>query len=116
MHKPLDLSHFYDIAEGNEDFVKKLLLILQKNLNEYPPQMQSLFDKKSMLALRELAHKFKSCIAYTGADEFNKLLVDIETSEVDNLSEVQIGLLVRKASEQAQLLAKEVANLIKEKA
>ena len=115
----IDLTYIYDIADGNHRFVLTLLDILEKNLLEYPVKMSRELSEGNMIALRESAHKFKSCTAYTGVNEFNHTLEAIELG-VDNQAELaEIRALVNKITTYALVLNQQVTEItaeIKQKA
>lgn len=86
----MNLDYLYQVADNNEEFVAELLAVLKKNLTEFPPAMRHAFEARKWNELRNIAHKFKSCVAYTGVQEFNQALICLELSEENNLSPAQI--------------------------
>ncbi len=109
----IDLSYVEDIADGNEDFVQQLLTVLKKNLQEFPAKMRNEFDKADWYALRETAHKFKSCTAYMGVEKFNQLLLDIELSQENEVEKDELDAWVKNIQLYAENLEKQVSQIIK---
>jgi HPt (histidine-containing phosphotransfer) domain-containing protein len=104
----IDLTAIYEIVDGQVEMVQAMLMILAKNLQEYPEQMQQRFLNGDLAGLRQLAHKFKSCTAYTGLSQFNQTLSDIETSGETGLSLNQIETLVSFIAEASIEIEKQV--------
>ncbi|WP_154657239.1 Hpt domain-containing protein [Hugenholtzia roseola] len=104
----IDLTTIYEIVDGQVEMVQTMLMILAKNLQEYPEQMHQRFLNGDLAGLRQLAHKFKSCTAYTGLSQFNQTLSDIETSAETGLSLNQIETLVSFIAEASIEVEKQV--------
>jgi hypothetical protein len=98
----IDLSYIEDIVEDNPEMLVTLLEMLLDNIKEYPDKMSSEFHSEDFYQLRETAHKFKSCTAYTGLVEFNEVLTQIERSEEFNLSNSDVEEKVNFISTAAQ--------------
>lgn len=86
----LDLSYIREIVDNQPEMMLNLLSILEKNLQEYPEKMQQEWERGDLKALRESAHKFKSCTAYTNLDAFNEALSVIESSEENGISSQEL--------------------------
>lgn len=108
----IDLSYVEDIADGNEEFVQQLLGVLKKNLQEFPAKMQAEFAQADWHALRETAHKFKSCTAYMGVEKFNKLLLDIELSQENGIGAEELDAWVKTIQFYAKDLEKQVSQIM----
>ena len=80
-HEKIDLSQIYEIVDNEPILVQSMLQILDKNLREYPAQLQQEFNEGELDTLRQTIHKFKSCTAYTGLTQFNTTLSEIEASQ-----------------------------------
>ena len=89
-HEKIDLSQIYEIVDNEPMLVQSMLQILDKNLREYPAQLQSEFNNGELDTLRQTVHKFKSCTAYTGLTEFNTTLSEIEASRENGWTIAQI--------------------------
>lgn len=89
-NEKIDLSYIEDIVEDNPEMLGTLLGMLLDNIKEYPGKMASEFHSQDFYQLRETAHKFKSCTAYTGLVEFNDVLTEIERSDEFNLANSEI--------------------------
>lgn len=86
----MNLNYLYQVADNNEEFIAELLSVLRKNLVEFPVAMQQAFDTLQWSDLRNTAHKFKSCVAYAGIQDFNQALIHLELSEENGLTPEQI--------------------------
>ncbi|AFM04978.1 HPt domain-containing protein [Bernardetia litoralis DSM 6794] len=89
-HEHIDLSQIYEIVDNEPMLVQSMLQILDKNLREYPAQLQQEFNDGELDTLRQTVHKFKSCTAYTGLTEFNDTLSEIEASQENGWTIAQI--------------------------
>ncbi len=89
-HEKIDLSQIYEIVDNEPMLVQSMLQILDKNLREYPAQLQQEFNDGELDTLRQTVHKFKSCTAYTGLTEFNTTLSEIEASQENGWTIAQI--------------------------
>lgn len=89
-HEKIDLSQIYEIVDNEPMLVQSMLQILDKNLKEYPAQLQSEFKNGELDTLRQTVHKFKSCTAYTGLTQFNTTLSEIEASRENGWTIAQI--------------------------
>lgn len=89
-NEKIDLSQIYEIVDNEPVLVQSMLQILDKNLREYPTQLQQEFNDGQLDTLRQTVHKFKSCTAYTGLTEFNDTLSEIELSQENGWTIAQI--------------------------
>jgi HPt (histidine-containing phosphotransfer) domain-containing protein len=89
-HEKIDLSQIYEIVDHEPMLVQSMLQILDKNLREYPAQLQQEFNDGQLDMLRQTVHKFKSCTAYTGLTQFNDTLSEIEASQENGWTIAQI--------------------------
>ena len=89
-HEKIDLSQIYEIVDNEPLLVQSMLQILDKNLREYPAQLQQEFKNGELDTLRQTVHKFKSCTAYTGLTKFNTTLSEIESSQENGWTIAQI--------------------------
>jgi len=89
-NEQIDLSQIYEIVDNEPVLVQSMLQILDRNLKEYPAQLQQEFNDGQLDTLRQTVHKFKSCTAYTGLTEFNDTLSEIEASQENGWTIAQI--------------------------
>lgn len=89
-NEKIDLSQIYEIVDNEPMLVQNMLQILDKNLREYPAQLQKEFNEGKLDTLRQTVHKFKSCTAYTGLTQFNTTLSEIEASQENGWTIAQI--------------------------
>ncbi|KXX72051.1 Hpt domain-containing protein [Flammeovirga sp. SJP92] len=74
----VDFNGLYDIADGDEEFLFSILLVIEKNLKEYPAEMSALLDNNAVIEFGKKAHKLKSSTAYLGHEELEELLIFME--------------------------------------
>ncbi|NME66923.1 Hpt domain-containing protein [Flammeovirga aprica] len=74
----VDFDGLYDIADGDEEFLFSILLVIEKNLKEYPSEMTALLNNNAILEFGKKAHKLKSSTAYLGHQELEELLIFME--------------------------------------
>lgn len=75
----VDLGHLHEASGGDPDFMKMLLQKIEKQLPEAMETMQKDFEAGDMEAVRALAHKTKSSMAYIGSMKLKSLLQQIES-------------------------------------
>jgi HPt (histidine-containing phosphotransfer) domain-containing protein len=108
----MNLDYLYQIADDNEEFVVELLVVLRKNLIELPIAMQQAFDAQQWQELRNTAHKFKSCVAYIGIQDFNRALISLELSEENGPSPHQIKDELRTVCHYSKQILAEIEQLL----
>ncbi|WP_250631624.1 Hpt domain-containing protein [Rhodoflexus caldus] len=108
----MNLDYLYQVADNNEAFIAELLSVLRKNLVEFPVAMQQAFDTQQWEDLRNIAHKFKSCVAYAGIKEFNHALIALELSEENNLTPAQIQSNLQVVCQFAKQMLAEIDQLL----
>ncbi|WP_044205033.1 hypothetical protein [Flammeovirga sp. OC4] len=74
----VDFNGLYDIADGDEEFLFSILLVIEKNLKEYPAELTALLSNNAILEFGKKAHKLKSSTAYLGHEELEELLIFME--------------------------------------
>ncbi|WP_281613641.1 hypothetical protein [Flammeovirga sp. SubArs3] len=74
----VDFSGLYDVADGDEDFLVSVLMVIEKNLNEFPNQLQTHLDENDTVAFAKKAHKLKSSTAYLKHKDLETLLLFME--------------------------------------
>lgn len=109
--KAMNLDYLYQVADNNEAFVAELLAVLKKNLAEFPPAMQQAFVGQQWAELRNIAHKFKSCVAYAGVEDFNKALINLELSEENGLTIAQIAENLQKVYRYSEQMLAEIEKI-----
>jgi HPt (histidine-containing phosphotransfer) domain-containing protein len=67
-------------------------------LNEYPQQIQRLYEKQEMQAMRELVHKYKSSTAYLHFTPLNEILNKLEHPLEHSLKESDYAPLLEKVA------------------
>lgn len=107
-NQSLDLSYIREIVDDQPEMMLNLLGILEKNLEEYPEKMQREWREGDLPALRETAHKFKSCTAYTNLDEFNQALSRIESSDENGMTTEEIKTHLDAVTEVSQHVLEQV--------
>ena len=96
---PISFSRIEDIAGGNPDFIRNLLGVLVKNLQEFPGLLAKLQQEQNYPELAEQAHKFKSGISYIDCAPFTECLMRLETSQERELPPERIAQLIVQATD-----------------
>ncbi len=76
--KIIDLSFLHNLADGNMDFVKKMLEIYLKQTPENLQILQHSLYMMDYTSLGAIAHKMRSSVPYVGLNEAEKMLEKIE--------------------------------------
>lgn len=108
-----DFGLLYEMTDGDEDVLRKLLHIIKASLEDFPLQIEKLFYENKQNAMCEKAHKFKSSVAYLGFDDFSETLSALELSETEKTAPKDIEVLLKKMHHYAQLTLREVKKELK---
>ncbi|MEH0154616.1 Hpt domain-containing protein [Limibacter armeniacum] len=81
----LDFTGLYDVTDGNEEFMAKLLQAISNSLYSFPNDMQQAIDEQNLVQFAKLAHKFKSSTAYLGFPPLDELLSELEADNVEQV-------------------------------
>ncbi|ANQ49452.1 hypothetical protein MY04_2078 [Flammeovirga sp. MY04] len=74
----VNFQGLYDVSDGDEEFLLSVLLVIEKNLSEFPKQLQELLNDNEIISFSKKAHKLKSSTAYLGHHELEGLLLIME--------------------------------------
>lgn len=110
----VDYHHIYEVCGNDEGFVLSLLTVITKGLAEYPKKMELARQENKMEEVREVAHKYKSSVAYLYHQELDQTLDDIETSEEKGLAPKKIAELIDHALDLSVLIKQDVDQKIVE--
>ncbi len=108
MHADFDFGLLYDMTGGDAQIVSNLLVVIKKNLIEYPSAIKQFFDNNDLEIMCKQAHKFKSSIAYLGFDKFSESLSQIELSLEENKPAEQIAAAINQMERYAKETLQEV--------
>ncbi len=111
IQEQISFERIIEITDADPTLMKRLLSILEKNLKDYPEEIQKSFEAQNFKAMTELAHKFKSSVAYLELSSFDTLLAEIEYSQTNGLTTPEIAKLVA----QIQTLAHEISQVVAQK-
>ncbi len=110
----VDYSHIFEVCGNDAGFVFNLLSVITKGLAEYPRRLEMARQDQKWDEIREIAHKFKSSIAYLYHQEMDELLDDIEMSAEKGTSPQDIYKLIDRALVLVELIKSDVDQKIKE--
>ena len=79
-HKPYHLKKLVEIAQGDENFVRDMVVEFVKNVTVCIGDIQSLKSSDKWTDVAGIAHKLATNFAYLGADKLQALAADIEKS------------------------------------
>lgn len=74
------LKKLEEIAQGDEGFVREMLVTFVENVTTEIDNIQLLKSSENWTDIAETAHKLASNFAYLGADDLHALAADIEKS------------------------------------
>jgi len=85
--KRYNLKKINEIASGDQDFVKDMLVTFVENVSNEVGHIHTLRPSENWAAIAEKAHKLASNFAYLGAKNLQALAANIEKSVLydDNL-------------------------------
>jgi len=75
-----NLEKLEEIAQGDESFIREMLVTFVENVTAEVDSIQSLKSSEKWTDIAETAHKLASNFAYLGADALRVLAADIEKS------------------------------------
>ena len=78
--KLFNLKKLDEIAQGDETFVRDMVVEFVKNVTAAVDQIQTFKSAEKWKDIAEIAHKLASNFAYLGADTLQALASDIEKS------------------------------------
>jgi len=82
VQKLYNLKKLDDIAQGNQGFIREMVVTFVENVSVDIRGIQSLKIAKNWTAIAETAHKLASNFAYLGASSLHALAADIEKSVI----------------------------------
>ncbi|OHX66337.1 hypothetical protein [Flammeovirga pacifica] len=88
----VNFQGLYDVSDGDEDFLLSVLMVIERNLTEFPLQLQQHLDNKEIVSFTKKAHKLKSSTAYLGHNELEGLLLLMEDGQDLTLDQLQAHL------------------------
>lgn len=77
-NKIIDLSFLTNLADGNSDFIKKMLEIYLKQTPENLHSLELSLENQNYRELAATAHKMRSSVPYVGLHEAEKMLEKLE--------------------------------------
>ena len=84
-HKLYNLKKLDEIAQGDQNFIREMVVTFIENVTAEIDSIQSLKSLEKWTEIAETAHKLASNFAYLGADKLRVLAANIEKSVlVDN--------------------------------
>ena len=84
IQKIYNLRKLEDIAQGNQGFIRDMLVTFVENVATDINGIQSLKSEKNWTAIAEKAHKLASNFAYLESNRLQILAIDIERSVLND--------------------------------
>ena len=103
-----DLARLEALAEGDKDFIVKVLKVFIVEVSADIQKMQDAFKVDEMLEISKLAHKIKPNLILLGLDQATALSVKIEKNR---LKPLPLSILKNQLDELQALVAKVVVLL-----
>jgi len=83
-HNLYNLKKISEIAQGDQGFIREMLVTFVENVTVDIERIQSLKPVENWTAIAETAHKLASNFAYLGANKLHVLAADIEKSVLND--------------------------------
>ena len=83
-HKLYNLKKLNEIAQGDKDFVRTMVVTFIENVTTEIDSIQSFKSLEKWTDIAETAHKLVSNFAYLGADRLQALAANIEKSVLND--------------------------------
>ena len=80
VQKLYNLKKLDEIAQGNQGFIREMLVTFVENVTNDISGIHSLKSAENWTAIAETAHKLASNFAYLGANHLHALAINIERS------------------------------------
>ena len=83
-HELYNLKKLDEIAQGDENFIREMVVTFVENVTDAVVSIQSLKSLEKWKDIAETAHKLASNFAYLGADKLQTIAADIEKSVLND--------------------------------
>ena len=87
-----DLTRLEAVAEGDKDFIVKVLKVFITEVTADIQKMQDAFESEDLLDISKLAHKIKPNLILLGLDQATALSVKIEKNRFMGRNDLHIWL------------------------
>ena len=104
-----DLTRLEALAEGDKDFIEKVLKVFILEVTADIQKMQDAFKADELLETSKLAHKIKPNLILLGLDKATELCVSIEKNR---LTPVPVAILTKQLND-LQASVAEVVEILK---
>ena len=93
--KIIDLTYLYEIADGSEEFIKKMM---ETFIEQTPPMLDKMdlyLNEKKWNELSDIAHKMKPTIDFIGIHSIRDAIKNIENYSRTQINLDQLPILVK---------------------
>ena len=104
-----DLARLEAVAEGDKDFIVKVLKVFIVEVSTDIQKMQDAFKADEMLEISKLAHKIKPNLILLGLDQTTSLCIRIEKNR---LTPMPVATLIKQLND-LQASVAEVVEVLK---
>ena len=104
-----DLARLEAVAEGDKDFIVKVLKVFIVEVSTDIQKMQDAFKADEMLEISKLAHKIKPNLILLGLDQATSLCISIEKNR---LTPMPVATLIKQLND-LQASVAEVVEVLK---
>jgi len=104
-----DLARLEAVAEGDKDFIVKVLKVFIVEVSTDIQKMQDAFKADEMLKISKLAHKIKPNLILLGLDQATSLFIRIEKNR---LTPMPVATLIKQLND-LQASVAEVVEVLK---
>jgi len=103
-----DLSYLKEMSAGNEDLMNEMISIFKEQIQEFRPQMTSLYEQEDYDKLAKLFHKAKSSVSIMGLTELGAELKQFELDTASGKGLERIPSFLEKFNTETRLAVEEL--------
>jgi len=108
IHKLYNLKKLDEIAQGNQGFIRDMVVTFVENVTTEIGGIQSFKSVKNWTSIAEAAHKLASNFAYLGANSLHALAADIEKSVLNDNNLTGVADKTEKLCNEGSLLVSQL--------
>jgi response regulator RpfG family c-di-GMP phosphodiesterase len=97
--KLYDLSRLRELSMGNEEFVRKMIILLEKEIPVVLAELQEGFEENDFAKMASAAHRVRPSLDYMGVDSLKSKINKIERLAREKQYSDQFPLLIREVGD-----------------
>jgi PAS domain S-box-containing protein len=107
-YKHIDLSYLHEIAEGNKEFMKKMINAFLSQSPAMAADMQKAVEEKRWKDLRGIAHKMRPSLDFIGIHAIKDIVRDIEKFSLEEINSDLLPGMVAEVNEVCKVAIEEL--------